>query len=252
MLPLILLIIAFLLGMTWGLWLQRCRTTVIITCGIAVSPSLIYLITSLLHTGDLWAEPWGNHVMKIFQMFLLYGGPPAAGCWIGHTLRRHLLPRKPWVLSAFLVVIAIFIIAILPQMSSNREKARLANCAWNLRQIGIALALYADTNHGSFPSENGARGLLVLTNCMQSRIIRLVRCPSDFNWRSPSSIDELSEDNCSYVYAAGRGLIEGNTNAVPVCWDKADNHLKGLNVLFLDGHVQFLTFAQWEAVQKRN
>ena len=61
---------------------------------------------------------------------------------------------KKFTLIELLVVIAIIGILtslLLPSLSSAREKSRRAVCVGNLKQIGIAVQLYLDSNDDYFP-----------------------------------------------------------------------------------------------------
>jgi len=62
--------------------------------------------------------------------------------------------RKAFTLVELLVVIGIIVLLIailLPTLKAARERANRIKCASNLRQIGIALRIYAHDNKGHFP-----------------------------------------------------------------------------------------------------
>jgi len=74
---------------------------------------------------------------------------------IGPAKRRRLpASHQAFTLIELLVVIAIIAILaalLLPAISSAREKGRRAVCISNVRQIGIAIQMYAQENDGRIP-----------------------------------------------------------------------------------------------------
>ena len=50
-----------------------------------------------------------------------------------------------------IAIIAILAAMLLPALSAARERAKSANCIAKLKQIGLAIHMYADTNNGNVP-----------------------------------------------------------------------------------------------------
>jgi prepilin-type processing-associated H-X9-DG protein/prepilin-type N-terminal cleavage/methylation domain-containing protein len=118
--------------------------------------------------------------------------------------------RRAFTLVELLVVIAIIgvlIALLLPAVQAAREAARRANCASNMRQIGLAMNQFCDVHGGEFPETshtNLSRSWIFtlapfLESCDQIRI-----CPTD-----PKAVERRVGLMSSYVmngYLATPGI----------------------------------------------
>jgi prepilin-type N-terminal cleavage/methylation domain-containing protein len=101
---------------------------------------------------------------------------------------------RAFTLIEMLVVIAIIgILAamLLPVLAVSKQKGQAAGCVSNLRQIGLAMTLYADDFHGLFPESGGAilwnqtdpetlKSSWLQQLVFYARNTNLYRCQSDF------------------------------------------------------------------------
>ena len=136
-----------------------------------------------------------------------------------------------------------------PVFARAREKARQTNCLAHLKQIGLALHMYADDYDMllplayQYPGTDGPPGIQdVLEPYVKNR--QIFRCPSDRDnmWNTQGT---------SYDYAGGmlEPIVGSSTmidepwgqepSRVPLVTDfKEDWHAVGRNVLYADGHVK--------------
>ena len=165
------------------------------------------------------------------------------------------MPRseKGFTLIELLVVIAIISVLaslLMPALSSAREKARQIACLSNLRQLGLALTMYADNNHESFPAYSSNQGTpydLYLLYPMYIDNDGVFRCLSD------KHVDSPLQDNSSYGYRGGYKNFSSNLQLVGddgvgfpfLPTEELPNHPGGGNMLYSDSHVEWLSLSRW-------
>jgi len=127
-----------------------------------------------------------------------------------------------------IAIIAILASMLLPALSRAKESAYRIRCVNNLKQLTLALKIYADENNGSFPprTSNTARWPTLLYDNYKS--LNLLICPTD-KFRG----DPQSETNATAAVAdrAPRSYLINGWN------DYFDNALTAVNAL-KEGAVQ--------------
>ena len=152
----------------------------------------------------------------------------------------------------FLLIIAVTLGALVIAfgLRTARESARKISCLGNLKQIGLGLRFYSSANEilredgvtwdAYFPQKRGRAGLqeLVTTGFLCNG--KVYTCPSTNDW--VKSLNQVST-NASYAYAGG--LTEATSVDSAVASDRAGNHNKYGNILFVDGHVRGFSGINW-------
>jgi prepilin-type N-terminal cleavage/methylation domain-containing protein/prepilin-type processing-associated H-X9-DG protein len=120
--------------------------------------------------------------------------------------------RRGFTLIELLVVIAIIAVLIallLPAVQAAREAARRAQCVNNLKQLGLAIQNYIDTNDAVPPSGDGRGGLpadLLLVYSLKVRILPFVEQGSIYNAFNlglrPSTLDGAAKANSTFNHVA--------------------------------------------------
>lgn len=176
-----------------------------------------------------------------------------------NTIRYTLYAkRRGFTLMELLVVIAIIgVLAalLLPTLATARERARRTTCVNNLRQISMAYEMYAADFYEKFPVSKyavggtGTAGAKTITP-FYVNTPGAFWCPSSAS-RNNALPDAVNSGNCENSYSFVFGLTASNkaANPVPMISDSHvyhggttgfGNHKYGVNVLFIDGSVQWI------------
>jgi hypothetical protein len=141
-------------------------------------------------------------------------------------IKKIIKGQKGFTLGELAVVLVLVIAMVglsypfLKQIIFRRDKVICTN---NLRELGLALYIYAREHEGKFPP---ALKTLYEKDYLSDE--RLLDCPST------KKIGDLNDPD--YIYTAGLSIKDPSKKKL--VWDKAENHEgKGKNVLFLNGIV---------------
>lgn len=182
--------------------------------------------------------------------------------------------QRAFTLTELLVVVAI--VAILaglswPALSRATEQGKKAQCQSNLRQLYQATMLYALDNNNTLPSMKGHAGdygSTFIWGTLKGYIasdankkgmdqdIMVTRCPGarvDWLWTSPEHscyrYNAANGSNGKKIHAAGRRVstITDPARAVLLFdmswpnWPAKDLPHDGVNLVYADGHVEFMS-----------
>lgn len=124
---------------------------------------------------------------------------------------------------------------------AKEEKHRQA-CQNNIKQIGVALQMYANVFEGKFPEPSGAKGLELLRSGGFLEMPQVFVCPSSGKFAAAPG-QPITEETCDYVYVGG--LSEYSDGKAPILWSKPQNHKDFGIILFVNGDVKAVSGSNW-------
>jgi prepilin-type processing-associated H-X9-DG protein len=130
--------------------------------------------------------------------------------------------------------------ALVPSFFRAKEMSNRVLCGSHLRQIGMAMFMYANENRGVYPP--GPPELLATQDITPEVFV----CPSTDHTPAARQSNQLQPYNpvpgktLSYVYL-GKGMTSTAGATTVLVYEPLTNHNKaGINVLFGDGSVEFI------------
>jgi prepilin-type processing-associated H-X9-DG protein len=165
---------------------------------------------------------------------------------LGYTSRKA---RRPgWLrvtcMTALLIGVAFLVwsaITNLQSMQVHDDNFR-PRCATNLREMGLAIIMYANQHGGNFPDD------LQALYSDQDLASDTLFCPTtppplQSNATTQQAIAAINAGRSSYIYV-GKGLTVHSPDDVVVMYEPLSDHTVGINVLFADAHVEWLELAE--------
>ncbi len=130
---------------------------------------------------------------------------------------------------------------LLPSVTRAREQANRVKSASNLRQIGQGIMMYANEHKGRFPDDlAGAMGDNLLTVHVFVNPRTKTAVPRGLEG---DALKKWVNESSDYVFL-GKGKDYRVGAEVPIAHEKPQGLADGLNILYGDGHVEFLMMPQ--------
>ena len=173
-------------------------------------------------------------------LLLLEGGPMRVRWW------------EIVVIAVLLALVGVF----LWPARVNGPPGQWAHCMSNIRQVGVAMLIYAEEHNGSYPESFG-----VLLKAGPFLSPRTFICPASGN-KVPEDFPKegLQDADLSVLirvdawsdYVIVKGLSHAGREDIIVLYEKPGHHrASGRNCFFDDGHVEWLSEAEFQAQMRR-
>lgn len=134
-----------------------------------------------------------------------------------------------------------------PLIVASREEATRAACAQNLREVGLACKLYAQTYQDTLPADFKSMAQAKFRN-----VYRLTNCPGNSTPQAPRDPAALEDpDYCDYLYLGNGITLKQLTPQTVIAADRPGNHSGYINVLTGDGRVTGYRGESLESIARR-
>ncbi len=231
-------------------------------------PQLLSLMQLGIGAGDMFGDMTGvtppAMAMPPLPVVMEHLSPAVSVAWVDES-GFHMRSTEPFPMSSILAgspssgigAAASMMGVLLPSLDRARDSAVQVQSASNLRQLSQGMFMYANDNKGTLPPTLGdvfAGGYSGSIEIFLSP--RIGTQPPEVMAQAIDGQRDWINENTDYVYIGnGRKLTSiRNHSEMPIAWENPERVEEGINILFADGHVEFVEFPRAyeliEAVQQ--
>jgi prepilin-type processing-associated H-X9-DG protein len=140
----------------------------------------------------------------------------------------------------FLLIIPIYAAMLLPALAKAKQKAQTINCVNNLKQLGLAIRIYASDNKDQLPAATNWCDA-ILTDAGTDKIFKCPdadasqRCHYAYNAKLANAEDGKVDPQTVMIFETDGGW---NVSGGRELMLKRSRHGRTFNVVFADGSVQ--------------
>jgi prepilin-type processing-associated H-X9-DG protein len=149
-------------------------------------------------------------------------------------------PRKLVSIVFWGFLFALLIAAIIPSLRYPHPSSSRFKSASNLKQIGIAIQMYANDHNHHFP--DSMRELLIGDYLTPSTFVEGSQGSTVAQGPTTRAMlaDFAKPGHCSYLYFGAALSTADDPRTVVACEAPGSQRWQGINLLFADGHVEFV------------
>lgn len=225
-------------------------------------PTLLMMLRMGTGFGDILGAPVPEMILPPLDKLLAHLTPAGSVAWSDaaglHYRTINPFPGASVLETEYNIMAgqgAVMVSILLPALNAAKERANRVKCAVNLKQIGTGCILYANDNKGRYPATLGD---LVDADLNPDVFV----CPASGTaipppdiGRDPRRAKDWINANADYVYLGGVGPGKVNINHpadTVLAHEKFENHEEeGINILFNDGHVEWMILPQAEELLRK-
>lgn len=220
---------------------------------IAIARNMISMLPMIRMYGQLWPEKEivvdkieivsdTEARLGILKRNVSNDSPPLMLLTLGQSISRYSTGEHLWIpMKMNGAKWGIDILTLQKTVFAKaQEQSQRAICLSNLKQIGLALHMYAEDHKNEFPED--------IRQLYPSYILtrEVLKCPGD---KTTPEIQKVEPDTpISYTYVKGLSRKNPNPSKTIVLYDSSPDYHdgEGRNVLFLDGHVEWIPEKQFQ------